>query len=202
MCEVLDNPLHVPFGAGRVEDAQPDCVSPGQPGSGHERVPAAFQGVGERNPAALSLGLVAAWPFPAEAHDPQRRRRHQSQPGIVPDQLFGVGGQLHVAVNGRAERGYAEGLHRHPDLQRVEAPGQLQPPIAEVDFAGLVGFAAVEIVGVDSERAGETVAVADQDSAALERLKQPLMWVEGHRVSPLDASQHRAPFGVSAAKPP
>jgi hypothetical protein len=57
-----------------------------------------------------------------------------------------------------------------------------------------VGFGAVEIVGVNSEGAGETTAVADQDAAALERLKQPLVRVEGHRVGALDAGQQRAAF--------
>src|SRR5437762_978947 len=87
--------------------------------------PTAFQGVGERDPAALGLGLVAARPFPAEAHDSQRRWCHQRQRAVVPDQFFGVGGQFHVAVNGSAERGHAEGLYGHPDFERVEATGQL-----------------------------------------------------------------------------
>ena len=109
-------------------------------------------------------------------------------------QFFGVGSQFHVANDGIAERGQAESLHGHPDLQRVKAPGQLQPPLAQVDLAGRVGFGAVEIVRVDSKGAGETVTVADQDAAALERLEQPLVRVEGHRVGAFDAGQQRAAF--------
>src|SRR5580704_7941503 len=42
-CEVLDDSPYVLFGAGRVEDADPDRVAAGQPGGGDERGTAASQ---------------------------------------------------------------------------------------------------------------------------------------------------------------
>ena len=84
----------------------------------------------------------------------------------------------------------------------MEAASQLQPPLAQVDLTGHLGFGAVEVIGVNGERPGEKGAVADQDAAALERLKQPFVRIEvTESARSMPASSVR-PFGVSAAKPP
>ena len=150
---MLDDSPYVLRGAGRVEDAEPDGVPAGQPGGGDQRRAAAFQFFGEGCAAAFGFGLVAAGPFPAEADDPERRRRHQGELGVAADQDLGVLRQLQVALDAGAERGQAEGLHGNPYLERPEAPGQLQAPVGEVDLTRALGRVAVEVVGMDSERA-------------------------------------------------
>ena len=186
---MLDDPAHVSLGARRVEHAEPDGVTASQPGTGDQRRPALFQGPGQGQPAALGLGLVAAGPLPPEADDAQHRGRHQGEVRMAADQRLGELGQAEAALDRGPERGQAEGLHGHPDLERPEPAGQLQATVGEVDLAVAVGVVVVEVVGVNGERALQPGAVADQDTAALHRLEQPLVRVQGHRVRALDPGQ-------------
>jgi hypothetical protein len=184
---MLDHPPDVGFRAGRVEHAEPDGVPAGQPGGRDQRGPAVFQGRGESQPAALGLGLIAARPLPPEADDTQHRRGHQGEVRMAADQGLGEPGQLQIALDGGAERGQSEGLHGHPDLVRPEPPGQLQAPVGKVDLAVTAGVVVVEVIGVDGERALQAGTLADQHAAALHRLEEPFVRVQGHRVGTLDA---------------
>ena len=170
-------------------------MPPGQPGSGDEGCPAAFQLLGEGRTAALRLGLVAIGPFPAEADDAEGRWRHQRELGLAANQVLGVPGQVEVALDAGAESPEAEGLHGYPYLQRPEPAGQLKAPVGEVDLAFVTGGVAVEVVGMDGERSFQSDTVADQHAAAFHGLEQPFVGIEGDRVGPLDAGQHRPPLG-------
>ena len=65
----------------------------------------------------------------------------------------------------------------------------MHPKIGEVDLLALV---VRQIVRVDRERPREQLAFANEHRAAFNRLIEPLVRVERHRIGQLDARQRRA----------
>ncbi len=90
------------------------------------------------------------------------------------------------------ERVHPEVAQRDPQLQRAAAARQLHAQVGEVHLA-IDGLGALQVAGVDLERAPQAVSVAHQQGAHLDRLVQPLVRVERDRVGQLHAGQRRAP---------
>ncbi|MEP6666204.1 MAG: hypothetical protein ABJA81_07145 [Nocardioidaceae bacterium] len=71
-------------------------------------------------------------------------------------------------------------------------PGQLQPVLGEVRLA-VVGAGVLQVRRVDLEGLLQQVPLTHQNGAALERLVEPLVRVEGHRVREVQPGQRCAP---------
>ena len=103
--------------------------------------------------------------------------------------------EVERAVDRGAERIEAEVPNRGPYLERAGHPAELQAAVREVHLAG-GDHRVLQIVGSHLERAAQTHAIAHEYGTALERLVQPFVRIERHRVGVLDAGQHRTPaFG-------
>ena len=141
---------------------------------------------------ARVLRVLAAGEAPAEADDAELRGRQQLELGVLAHARLGQHGEVHRRVDRGAERCSPEQRDRHPDLERARRAAELHAEVGEVDLL-LVGLRVGEVVGHDRERAPQAHALADEQGAALERLVEPLVRIEGDGVGQLDPLQPAAP---------
>src|SRR5690606_35161364 len=80
-----------------------------------------------------------------------------------------------------------------PELERAEAPPELNPPVAEIDHVRIMGGA--EIFGRRAERAEERVRVPDEVRRAVKIGEQPLVRIEHERLGVLHAIEDPAALG-------
>jgi hypothetical protein len=194
LLEHLEDARHVRGGGGRVQDAEADRSAAEQSRRGHDRVRGPLHLDDERLVEMRQPFLVVlARRVAAQRDDAEVDRREQLERRRPLDVGGGVTGEVDGSVDRVAERVEPERLHRQPHLDGAARARELEPAIGEVR-PRLCGDVA-EIVGRDGERALEPVGLANEQGAALDRLEEPLVRVERHRVGPVDARK-RAPAAL------
>ena len=110
------------------------------------------------------------------------------------DHPFGMAGQRQTLFDRAPEGAHAEHLQRHPQLQRAERTGRLDTQIAVVGQPVRIGVVVLHVGGHGAEGLREPVAVPHQQGRTLDRLEQPFVAVDHHRIGPLDAGQLTPPL--------
>ena len=137
----------------------------------------------------------------SEAHHAERRGDQELELVAILDPRLRLARQVEGAVDGRPERGDAEVLQRHPELQGAAHPRELDAAVGEVHLPR-EDLRILQVIRCDLERFAQVVALAHQQTPALERLVEPLVRVERHRVGQLHPRSNRLPRPVSTANPP
>ena len=109
----------------------------------------------------------------------------QFQPFVAQDPSFRMLGEIEASVDGSANRPEAEVTDGEPDLDGAAHARELQSAVGHVHLAR-GGLGIPQVVRVDLERPAQQVGVAHQHRPAIERLIEPLVRIESHRVRELD----------------
>src|SRR5256712_13879168 len=77
----------------------------------------------------------------------------------------------------------------HPEFQRAEATTQLDSIIHEVAHRRLVALRRAQVFWDQAKRAAQHLRTSAIEGAAVDGRKEPLVWVDHHRVRLLEAFQ-------------
>ena len=139
---------------------------------------------------------------PAEGHGPEARRRDDPPHAGRRDPRLGELGVGDPPLDGLPERGQAEHLERHPELERAKAARQLNAEVGEVHLPFLVlrPVDVAQVVGPRAEDLRQEPPVAHEHASDLEGLEEPLVRIERERVRALDPRQREpAPVAEESA---
>jgi hypothetical protein len=126
--------------------------------------------------------------------------RHQLELARAFHQCGEVPGLGDVLADEPSELRGAVLLDVHPGLERPEPAGQLHPVVAEPQSSREAALAVHEVIGRERECAPVLLRVAHENDADLVRQVEPLVEVEGERVSALHAGHQGSQFGRQAGQ--
>ena len=96
--------------------------------------------------------------------------------------------------------GHAVPLHRQPDAQGAEGPGELEAAVAEVDVFG-APLGVLQVGRHDAESRFEPAGVAREETAGFVRLEEPLVGIECEAVGTLDPFEQGPGLRVQHREP-